>query len=424
MRTLHRSSTRLTALVFTLICVSAFTYLPQMAELLNEGRLEQVPRVNDYQYLLFRFPREVLLFGVVLTLGRAFLSKGNRDFLKAGVFRTAVLIVVWALVCVFHTLAAKDLPFEVPLLGLRILQYVPLLLAGYVVARTDPRTSLMRFADLLRWCVAVIIALGVVQTVVGPGERTIFGARSFGPFTNMNAYGATLVMCGLWFLFASVSHEMVEGERKYGPWLLACAVMALTTGSRTAITLALVVAACWFLVRHGRKVRVLGFAVTSLVATTLPLLLTSPAITGRGHVQRSNETRLELLDDVLASFETPADVVFGSGLGLYSKSVVVLFGKERFPGQVGNPHSLYLEILGGFGGVGLLGYLSCLVLTARKAPKPEAFIFLLIVGLLGVTMNLSGLFPADALLYFLWGHLLGIGERESEASLVGVSCWQ
>ena len=123
----------------------------------------------------------------------------------------------------------------------------------------------------------------------------------------------------------------------------------------------------------------------------------------------SNLARRQIFGESLACFETPADLLVGCGLGLHSTSVTVMFGPDRFAGQVGNVHSAFLEILGGFGVVGLLLYLYSLVASARAGPSPETGIFLLTVALLGVPYSVWGMFPGNALLLFLWGSLLGVG---------------
>lgn len=411
-RSLDAFSRRLLVLVFSLTCVSLVVYLPEMLELFSEGPVIRTPHAGTYKYRLFRLPRELLALGIVFYLGYGLLLGTARRYLTLGVVRTLAVIALWSLACVSYAVIVKDLPLVVPLLGLRALQYTPLLLAGYVLAQKHSRALLLKFADLLRWYTAPIIGLGIGQTLFGHDDTTVFGTRSFGPFMNMNAFGSTLVLCALWFLLAGISHRKIHGTHRYGPWIGACAVAAFTTGSRTAMTLMVIVGGLAICYRLSRRVRLVGLVTLLLLLSGLFHLFTSSKLTGRV-VSRSNSVRLAIVRQVVESFDTPADLLFGTGLGLYAKSVTVVFGQDSFPDQVGNPHSTYLDVAGSFGLSGLAALLLCLAFLVVRAPTPEGALFVLVVGLLALPMNLCGLYPVDALSLFLWGALLGIGRREA-----------
>jgi len=405
---LETFSRRLVGLIFMLICTTLVANWPQMHQLFSSGGTVIVPRGHDYWFILSRLPREALLLGVVIYLGYGILT--DRARLTYGAFRTLVAMALWALACVFYTVTYKNLPFAVPLFGLRIFQYLPLLIAGYILARKHKHYTLLEFATLLRWYVTPIIVFSIIQVVAGEGRKTIFGARAFGVFPNFNTFGATLLALCLWFLCARILHQRIYGAPKYGIWLGACAALSFTTGSRTAMTLSSIIVIFSIYPHLSKKAKSVLLAAIPIALCVFLAIASIPAMTGGRKVEKSNMARLKFMQEVAASFETPADLVFGSGVGLYTTSLVVAFGGDRFPGQVGNVHSVYLEIVGGFGIFGLLAYLYAFLISFRKGSQPETGFFLFIVGLLGIPHSLWGYFPADALLLFLWGHLLGSGK--------------
>ena len=139
------------------------------------------------------------------------------------------------------------------------------------------------------------------------------------------------------------------------------------------------------------------------------VIAANPLLSGRPEVAISNSTRAQIYLGVINSLDTPADLILGGGLGLYSSSTVTLLGRDRFAGQTGGAHSSLVEIFGGFGLGGLLAYCYSFWASARIGPRPHVWLFLLIVGLLTLVQPLWGMFPADVLVLFLWGNLIGIG---------------
>lgn len=399
-------SHRLLLLVFGLVCVSLVTYLPEMLELHIGGERDR--QIGSHSFVLSRLPREVLLVGIVAYLGYGLLLGRARRQLTVEAVRVVSLVVLWCLACFAYAVIVKDLPMIVPLLGLKDLQYMPLLLAGYVLARRRLTALLPKFADLLRWYVAPIIALGVLQTLFSEHTRTLLGARSSGPFANVNTFGSTLVVCALWFLAARISCERIRGSRHYGLWIGLCVSSALTTGSRTATVLAAGVAAVAIAYDRSTRTKLVVLAVLLLLVSSLPVVFSSERLAGRD-VGRSTVERLRLTREVVDRFETPADLAFGTGLGMSSKSVTVVFGRGRFQGQMRDPHSTYFYVAGSFGLPGLIALLSALGLLAAKAPRPEGALFAVVIGLLGLTMNLFNFFPVDVLALFLGGILAGGG---------------
>lgn len=401
---------RLHLLVFLLICTSLIATLPEAIELTTTGRLQQDARFDSPEFFLFRLIREASLALVVVYLAYGVFVRRRIPF-SVPTLRIVSIVALAALASLTYSIVVKDLAAIVPLFGLRIFQYTPLVLAGYAVARRFDRYAVIKFANLLRWFVVINLGLGIAQTLRAVGRTTIFGARPTGASAGVNAFAATLIVCALWFLVAQIAHKKLYGAFKYTFWIVVSTASTFLTGSRTAMTLAALILLAMFAARWGARPHRVALALSPVLAVGVFLAVSSPVLTGR-MIEFSNLTRQQILRESVACFDTPADLLLGCGTGLYSTSVTVVFGDDAFPGQIGNVHSSYLEILGGFGVIGLLLYLYFFLSSARTGPWPEIGIFILVVGLLGLPFSLWGFFPANALLLFLWGSLLAIGSAE------------
>lgn len=398
---------RLCVLAFLVVCVSLVSALPQAYEFFVQGHVATEARVDDREFLLLRLLRELSVGLFVLYLGYGILHL-KRVRITRRALRVFVVVALVAAASATYSVLIKELPAIVPLIGLRIFQYTPLALAGFVIARRWRRESLIRFADLLRWFVAINLLIGFAQVLRAEGRVTLFGGRPMGTAAGINAFAVTLVACALWFLVARISHHRLSGSHKYTFWLIACAALAFLTTSRTAMVLAALVLGAAVLLDRRPRTRMVALLLSPILMVGMFLAVSNQTFTGRA-TELSNYYRQQIVTDSLACFETPADLVLGCGLGLFSTSINVLFGEGAFAGQVGNVHSAYVEIVAGFGITGLLLYLSAFVVSARIGPMPETGVFLLVLGLLGLPFSIWGMFPGNALLLLLWGYLLGIG---------------
>lgn len=399
----------LVSVVFILVCVSLIATLPQTLQLLPITQGVQ-PATGE---LGFRWLREATLAAIVL-IGSAIILVKRRVTIDPKAAAASLLVVSWLVIVAFWSITIKQVPALIAALGLRLLQYAPLALIGYLLTRGARQAPLVLFASLLRWYVVVQGVLAVYQVLGGTRVlwyRTLFGYRAFGTFNNYNAFGPTMAACALTFCIVALWNHRLGNRLHFGRWMWLAGLIAVTSGSRTAILMTCVVVGYYHFVTVplGVAFKRALLSVTPLMAIGFYYLANESALSGRQgtSVTIQREARLDIWTDHLESFETPAEFVFGAGLGEATMAVAWLVE----PGLLGevprNPHSTYLSVAANFGFVGLLAYLVALGLTLLRAPLVLATVFVVPVAGLSVALSFLEIYPTNALLFFLWGCVLG-----------------
>lgn len=388
----------LPVLLFALVCASTLASLPQV-----ESAWLGIKEVYGEQDFGLRILRELMLLVLILYAGLE--PRFRHAGLNSAVFAFLGLLGSYVLFEVAYALYL-DLPLVVPMAGLRVFEYLPLALIGFMTSRLGAGSLVVqRFASYLRYYMALQFVLAIAQAIWAPplfGVSILGGGRPFGSFVSPNLFGATMATCAL--LFA-----LVPGM---GRWLALSVFLALLSGSRTAFISSLLVV--YFQV-YGRLKPCDRWAIVMpapVLAIAALLLASSPLLSGRDDANPTEDGRIDLWQRVFEHHvHDPMDLLFGWGLGLSSNTINILFGAEYFPGQF-DSDSLYLFLLNGYGLIGLLAYVCLLWMTTRMSVHPNKGLVTMFIFVAGLTFNMWEYFPQNAMLMFLWGLMLGSQSRD------------
>ncbi|MFA5018445.1 MAG: O-antigen ligase family protein [Methylobacter sp.] len=387
----------LPVLLFALVSASTLASLPQV-----ESAWTGVKEVYGEQDFGLRILREAML--AVLVAYAFFEPRLRNGALSSAVLAFLGVIATYVLFEIGYALYL-DLPLVVPMAGLRVFEYLPLALIGFVTSRLGAGGYVIhRFAQYLRYYIALQAVLAIAQALWAPplfGVSFLGGGRPFGTFVSPNLFGATMATCALLF-------SLVPGMRK---WVAASIFLALLSGSRTAfISSLLVVYFQVYAVLRPRDRWALVMPAPILAVGAL-VLASSPLLSGRDDADPTQDGRIDLWQRVFSEqMHGPADLLFGWGLGLSSNTINVLYGAEHFKGQF-DSDSLYLYLLNGYGLIGLLAYLFFLWTTTRTSVHPNKGLVVMFIFVAGLTFNMWEYFPQNAILMYLWGMVLGTGYQ-------------
>lgn len=393
----------LPVLLFALVSASTLASLPQV-----ESAWKGVKEVYGEQDFGLRILREAML---VVLVAYAFLEpRLRRGALTSSVSAFLGAVGTYVLFEVGYALYL-DLPLVVPMTGLRVFEYLPLALIGFVTSRLGAgETVIHRFAHYLRYYIAVQAVLAIAQAMWAPplfGVSFLGGGRPFGTFVSPNLFGATMATCAL--LFA-----LVPDMKK---WLAISVFLALLSGSRTAFISSLLVVYFQIYAVLRPRDRWAMIMPAPILAVVALLLASSPLLSGRDDANPIEDGRIDLWQRVFSEqIHGPADLLFGWGLGLSSNTINILYGAEHFQGQF-DSDSLYLFLLNGYGLVGLLAYVFFLWSTTRMSAHPNKGLVVMFIFVAGLTFNMWEYFPQNAMLMFLWGTVLGTGYQASSSLL-------
>jgi hypothetical protein len=383
----------LPVLLFTLVSVSILTSLPQV-----ESAWTGVKEVYGEQDFGLRILREVML--VVLVAYLFFEPRLRSGALTSSVLSFLGVVATYVLFEVGYALYL-DLPLVVPMAGLRIFEYLPLALIGFVTSRLGAgETVIYQFAHYLRYYIAVQAVLAIAQALWAPplfGVSFLGGGRPFGTFVSPNLFGATMATCALLF-------SLVPSMQK---WVAVSVFLALLSGSRTAFISSLLVVYFQIYAVLRPRDRWALIMPAPVFAVGALILASSPLLSGRDDANPTEDGRIDLWQRVFSEqIHGPADLLFGWGLGLSSNTINILYGAEHFQGQF-DSDSLYLFLLNGYGLVGLLAYIFLLWTTTRMSVHPNKGLVVMFILVAGLTFNMWEYFPQNAMLMFLWGTVLG-----------------
>jgi hypothetical protein len=393
----------LPVLLFALVSASTVAALPQV-----ESAWSGVKEVYGEQDFGLRILREAML--AVLIAYMFFEPRLRRGVMVSPVLAFLGVVATYVLFEVGYALYL-DLPLVVPMAGLRVFEYLPLALIGFVTSRFGAGEQVItRFAHYLRYYIALQAAFAIAQALWAPplfGVSFLGGGRPFGTFVSPNLFGATMATCAL--LFSLVP--------SMGKWVAVSVFLALLSGSRTAFISSLLVVYFQIYAVLRPRDRWALVMPAPIFAVGALLLASSPLLSGRDDANPTEDGRIDLWQRVFSEqIHGPADLLFGWGLGLSSNTINILYGAEHFKGQF-DSDSLYLYLLNGYGLVGLLAYLFFLWVTSRMSVHPNKGLVIMFIFVAGLTFNMWEYFPQNAILMFLWGAVLGIGYQSSLSQL-------
>ncbi|MCX7114219.1 MAG: O-antigen ligase family protein [Proteobacteria bacterium] len=393
----------LPVLLFALVSVSALASLPQV-----ESAWSGVKEVYGEQDFGLRILREAML--AVLVIYSLLEARFWRGALNSRVFALLGFIATYVLLEIGYAIYL-DLPMVVPLAGLRVFEYAPLALIGFMTSRLGAgELVVFKFASYLRFYIIVQGVLAMAQALWAPplfGVSMFGGGRPFGTFVSPNLFGATMATCAL--LFA-----MVPTMRK---WMFASVFLALLSGSRTAFISSLLV--IYFHLYSALRPRDRWALVmpTPVLAVGALLLASSPLLSGRDDANPTEDGRIDLWQRLFSTeINGPADLFFGWGLGLGSNTINILYGADYFRGQF-DSDSLYLFLLNGYGLIGLIAYVSFLWISTRVSAHPNKGMVMAFIFVAGLTFNMWEYFPQNAMLMFFWGIVLGTGRKYKPSAM-------
>lgn len=391
-------------LLFILVSVSALASLPQV-----ESAWNGVKEVYGEQDFGLRILREVALLLVL-----AWVALDPRFWRTLATSRVSAFLLLLATYCLFEVGYALylGLPSVVPLAGLRVFEYLPIALIGYLIAQLNAGEQVLAtFVKLLRFYVLLQAFLAIAQALWAPalfGVSLLGGGRPFGTFVSPNLFGAAMSTCTLFFAL-----PQTQANAK---WMGLSLFLALLSGSRTAFMTGLLVVFFTLYQKVRARDRWALWLPAPLLAVAALILASSPLLSGRDDADLSKEGRIALWQNLLSSqINDIADLLFGWGLGLGSNTINVMFGEGHFPGQF-DSDSLYLYLLNGYGLVGLLAYLGFIMLSVQLSGFRNRGLAMTFIFVAGLPFNLWEYFPQNAMLMFLWGLVLGT-RREGEARL-------
>ena len=387
----------LPVLLFALVSASTVAALPQV-----ESAWLGVKEVYGEQDFGLRILRELML--LVLVAYAFFEPRLRNGIMTSSVLAFLGIIITYVLFEVGYALYL-DLPLVVPMAGLRVFEYLPVALIGFVTSRLGAgETVINRFAYYLRYYIALEAVLAIAQALWAPplfGVSFLGGGRPFGTFVSPNLFGATMATCAL--LFA-----LVPGMRV---WLAISVFLALLSGSRTAFISSLLVVYFQIYALLRPRDRWALVMPAPIFAVGALLIASSPLLSGRDDANPTEDGRIDLWQRVFSEqMHGPTDLLFGWGLGLSSNTINILYGAEHFKGQF-DSDSLYLFLLNGYGLIGLLAYLFFLWTTTRMSVHPNKGLVVMFIFVAGLTFNMWEYFPQNAILMFFWGTVLGTGSQ-------------
>lgn len=389
----------LPVLLFLLVSASMLASLPQV-----ESAWSGVKEVYGEQDFGLRILRELML--LVLVIYAFFDPRLRRSAMTGSVVTFLCIVATYVLFEVGYALYL-DLPLVVPMAGLRVFEYAPLALIGYMTSRLGAgELVLNKFASYLRYYIAIQGALAISQALWAPavfGVSILSGGRPFGTFVSPNLFGAAMATCTLVFSMARV-----PGMRK---WMYFSVLLAVMSGSRTSMLSAFLVLffrGCTAVRARDRWALALPAPV---LAIGLLLLASTPLLSGRQDADLAEEGRIGQWQKMLnANINEPADLLFGWGLGLGSNTITVMFGDDHFPGQFISD-SLYLFLLNGYGLVGVIAYLSLLWMSLHLSGHQGKLVVTTFIFVAGIPFNLWEYFPQNAILMYLWGLVAGTSRK-------------
>ncbi|MDD2740094.1 MAG: O-antigen ligase family protein [Methylomonas lenta] len=393
----------LPVLMFLLVSASIVAALPQV-----ESAWLGIKEVYGQQDFGLRILRELML--IVLIAYAFFEPRLRNGFFSSEIMAFLGLIVTYVLFEVAYALYL-DLPLVVPMAGLRVFEYLPVALIGYISSRLGAGDYvLVKFAQYLRYFIALQAVLAIAQALWAPplfGVSFLGGGRPFGTFVSPNLFGATMATCVLVF-------ALVPGMRH---WLAVSVFLALLSGSRTAFISALLVVFFQVYAALRPRDRWALIMPAPILAVAALILASSPLLSGRDDADPTQDGRIDLWQRVFANhIHDPIDLFFGWGLGLSSNTINILFGAEHFPGQF-DSDSLYLFLLNGYGLIGLLAYLLLMWMSTRMSVYNHKGLVIMFIFVAGLTFNMWEYFPQNAILMFLWGSVLGTRQKFSASTV-------
>lgn len=391
-------------LVTLLILVALVAAYPQAMALL-EGRKESVMEAG----IGLRLFREGILVLLLLRLGIHLMLIRNRFVPSLTNILAVIITSLWMLLAFGATILRGYDPV-VPLSGLRFIQYSPLILVAYLITKRTGMLLFCRLSLTVKLFLLISLPIALYQVLIAPPVqgKTAFGSRAFGTFSEANVFGVMMAACAL----ALLAEQVAAPRIRYKSWAMLgwiplCVVLAFLSGSRTAMILALFVAAYpLFMVFRLRLDRLVLASAAVPFLLGVFLLVSQRMFSGRATVV-VQEARIGNWLETLTVISSPWDLIVGWGMGLGSNTLSTVFGYNTFHGQfIADSH--YIFLLGSFGIVGVILFVLFLLNLAFTARSEAATLVTVFILLIGIPFLPFELFPINVILFLLWGALLGL----------------
>ncbi len=379
-------------LLILLIYLSLFTSLPQLIAIFS-GDPHGVTTAKGAWGL--RLLREGLLFIILILLSFSLLLSR----VKFGSVNSLILLLIIIILSIAEVIIAinNGLPMIIPIAGLRVFQYLPILLLGYYYSKIHPNILALMVKCLIGFIIIQSI-LGIFQVYYFPPLQglTIFGSRASGSFGSANHYGVLMSTCFL-LIYLSGKYRMLGN---------LCIIMAILSGSRAAIIAAFIVLLVPLFFKKNYLIKFIGVFMVPLGIIFSYFMASHSYISGRIGTSKLMDPRWEhWIDLINQNINGVGSLLFGWGLGLSSTGLGSAFGNNAFAGQFISDNQ-FISILSGFGIFGLLFFIIMLLYTLINKYNTNKALFVAFITFLCIPMNVLENFPQNLLLFFIWGWLL------------------
>lgn len=341
--------------------------------------------------------REIIL-GIIIFLNLQYLKKNFVLHTKT------LLIILFSLFYMsfeFLLFIFNNDSIIVPLLGLRIFEYIPVAYLAYLyyIKLESVDVSIIKYIKIFIYLEIVLGIFEIMYALPSVGVTAI-GVRPFGTFSSPNVYGLNMAALALLIYIMDFKNNKLL--------FYLTIVMALLSGSRLAIILALwLVFADGFLRIKSNYLKFASLVGLPFLAVFMYIVSKSESISGRAI---GSEERLGVWSSILLKMDDIDKLLFGWGLGLGSNSVTAIYGPNFFNGQFISD-STYIYILSSFGLIGLFIYFFVLLNSFITIVKPYNYVFIVFIFLAGIPFIFFEIFPANLILMYLWGYLFAVSAQ-------------
>ena len=355
-----------------------------VAELLSQGRRLDL---SESTVSIWQFVREGLLVVLAGYLLLFVAREKRRRTGKVTVSPWVVLVLVFVGAQLVRALLDTDIPDTVALIGLRFL-YVASIAASIRWFDPDQRAMLLRIlARLLIVFFVIEATIAAGQIINGPSTLgvTVFGSRPWGTYASSNNLGLSFVGIALILALSRVKWRWF--------WLIACAGMTLTTGSRTAI-LSVLLIFVGMAVAHWKH-RLLLVPIGAIGFYAVYILTSTQAVSGRNI---DEEGRLDLWASSLAVLDGPGTFIFGQGLGYASNAATTALGKLSLTGSVVVSDSTIVATMLSMGLLGVVIFAAAFITAAARTEYARRYMVFGPLLLIAFSFNVAELSPVNVLL--------------------------
>lgn len=300
---------------------------------------------------------------------------------------------------VLYTITNIDVPISVIIIGLKAFLYVPLFVAGGLFLQQYP-FSLEGIRKAIIFVLVAELLIGLAEIIFMPklfGVTVLgVGVIPTGTFAHYTIYASFLCI----FIFG---HCFVNNFHLPRAILVSTLIMTFISNSRTGLGIMAFLILVWLIKDYFQKVTLRGATVALLPFLVILGLWLLPSLVG-GESRRlaaeegiAANPRWQIWENYYSRDLTFAEMALGSGVGLASNAVSVVFGIDSFPGQF-IPDSLHLAMAAQYGVLGLFFFY---LFMATLLLEFYGTITLIVLGMIlftGFFYNVMEVYPTNLLL--------------------------